>query len=696
MRKIKLIYKVLGIISVTMFAGFAAMGLLALWIEYRSTMDLQVNNSHNLAAVITRSFTDAMMRGEAREVDTYIREIKEKRFVHDLKVFDVEGKEANSAAPEINADIVRAISAGKPLERVQNRDGLHTLHAVIPLANEERCKKCHDAAPRFLGGILLDTSLEEGYESARKLTFMLTGAGIFFFFVMLGGMYIFFKKTIVRDILVCSRMVGVLAQGEGDLTLEFPVHSTDEIGQLAMGVNQLTGKLREIIADLYRQAEHIAVAICKIKQETGKTVIAAAEQKEQSVAVAVATEEMAATLNDVAANTQRAAQLSTQVDSAAGSGMTAVGETFRCMEVINGSVADTLGTVERLEASSGKIGEIITLIEDVADQTNLLALNAAIEAARAGEHGRGFAVVADEVKSLSAKTAASTKEIAQIVRSIQNESRAATTSIAIEKERVEEGVAKSISARDSLENILRLAGEATDMINQIACATEEQSATTDEISTKIHSVSGAATLVHSHMQANDSTFGKLAEVAEQIFTTVGKFSVGNYHDGMKKYAVELNDRVTAALEEALTAGQITLDELFDRSYVPIPNTSPQKYTTSFDRFFDRVISPVQEQVLAKDPNISFAICVDDRGYLPSHNLHYSKPLTGDPEVDKVDNRTKRIFDDRTGGRAARNREVFLLQTYMRDTGEIMNDISTPIVIRNRHWGAVRVGYQVSC
>jgi len=268
-------------------------------------------------------------------------------------------------------------------------------------------------------------------------------------------------------------------------------------------------------------------------------------------------------------------------------------------------------------------------------------------------------------------------------------------SINVEKERVGEGVAKAVAARDSLTNILQLAGDATDMINQIACATEEQSATTDEISTKIHHISDAAGIVHSQMESNDVTFQELAEVAEKIFTTVGKFCVGNYHDEMKGYVVELRDRAVKALEEALAAGKVTMEDLFDRKYVPVPNTLPQKYTTNFDRLFDQVISPIQEQVLAKDGRMSFAICIDDHGYVPSHNVRYTKPMTGDPEIDKVNNRTKRLFDDRTGGRAARNREPFLLQTYMRDTGEIMNDISSPIIIENRHWGAVRVGYQVS-
>jgi methyl-accepting chemotaxis protein len=290
-----------------------------------------------------------------------------------------------------------------------------------------------------------------------------------------------------------------IARGEGDLTREVTISSADEIGQAETEINHLITALREMIAKLYIQAEHIAVSVSRVSQGTTGTVSASVGQKEQALSVAVATEEMVATLNDVAGNTQRAAILSSQVDSPASEGSAMVEETCKCINLINENLAATLRTVERLETSSNEIGEIISLIEDIADQTNLLALNASIEAARAGEHNRGFAVVAHEIKKLSAKTAVSTKQIAAIIRNVQNESREAAISINGEKERVEESVEKSLAAKKCLERILMSASESADLINQIASATEQQSCTTNEISSNIHRVSDTATTVHAQM-----------------------------------------------------------------------------------------------------------------------------------------------------------------------------------------------------
>ena len=691
--KKKLIYKVLAIIGVTLCVCFAGMGVTALWLQFRSTIDLQVSNSRTISGILIRDVEEYLMRGETKEAEQYLRQAKEQRYVVNVSLFDKKGNDKSGSAAKYQKEAEAALRTGQVSELRGTEDGKHLLTRVVPLKNEARCKSCHPSDPEQLGALVLTTSLDAGYQSAIRLSLVLSVAGVIAFAVILGGLAFFFKRTIISEIINLSQNVDELAQGEGDLTKEVVTRTDDEIGRLGQDINQLTAKLREIVCSLYDQGGGVAFKVCQLAQTTGKTVLAAGSQKEEAVTVAVAAEEMAATLNGVAVNTHQAANLATAVNQAAGEGMAAVEESWHCMEGIKASVDQTLVTVQRLATSSNTIGEIVSLIEDIADQTNLLALNAAIEAARAGEHGRGFAVVADEVKNLSAKTATSTKEISRIIATIQQEGQAATVSMADEQARVTEGVATAGVAREALGRILSLTGESTDMISQIATATEEQSATTHEITQKIQRISQVAMEVNELMTLNDRTCHHLTEVAEQIYATIGRFKVGNYHDLMKGCACELRDRAESALQRAVAEGRVTLESLFSRQYRPIPNTAPQKYSTPFDTLFDQLISPIQEEVLARSGDIVFSICVDDHGYVPCHNLKFARPLTGDPEVDKVQNRTKRIFDDHTGIKAARNTTPFLLQTYMRDTGEIMNDMSTPITIAGRHWGAVRIGYK---
>jgi methyl-accepting chemotaxis protein len=146
-------------------------------------------------------------------------------------------------------------------------------------------------------------------------------------------------------------------------------------------------------------------------------------------------------------------------------------------------------------------------------------------------------------------------------------------------------------------------------------------------------------------------------------------------------------------EQSIASGQISEAALFDRNYKPIPNTNPQKHTTAFDAFTDRVLPAIQERILESMPQLAYAGAVDNNGYFPTHNRKFSKPLTGDYETDLVNNRSKRIFNDRTGTRCGSNTKPFLLQTYKRDTGEVMHDLSVPIYVNGRHWGGFRIGYR---
>jgi len=193
-------------------------------------------------------------------------------------------------------------------------------------------------------------------------------------------------------------------------------------------------------------------------------------------------------------------------------------------------------------------------------------------------------------------------------------------------------------------------------------------------------------------RATDSAM-TLADLAEGISNGLAEFNVKTAHDPIRLAAQAAAKEVQRVFSQALASGQISREALFDRHYQPIANTNPAKHTTQFDAFCDRFLPAVQERLLASMPQLVFAIAVDDNGYVPTHNNNFAQPLTGDYATDFVKNRTKRIFNDRTGSRCGSNTKPFLLQTYKRDTGEVMHDLSVPIYLEGRHWGGFRIGYR---
>ncbi|WP_321368953.1 chemotaxis protein [uncultured Desulfuromusa sp.] len=166
-----------------------------------------------------------------------------------------------------------------------------------------------------------------------------------------------------------------------------------------------------------------------------------------------------------------------------------------------------------------------------------------------------------------------------------------------------------------------------------------------------------------------------------------------FDEEVRQWAVECRTDIVTQFDLLLTSGQLSVPQLFDTFYIPIPNTDPQKFRTQYDNLSDGVVRPIIDKILGFDERLVFVVIVDRNGYLPTHNSRYSRPLTDNPDENTKWNRTKRMFNDRTGLAAARNQKPYLLQRYSRDTGETMGDLSVPIMIQNRHWGAVRIGYK---
>ena len=184
----------------------------------------------------------------------------------------------------------------------------------------------------------------------------------------------------------------------------------------------------------------------------------------------------------------------------------------------------------------------------------------------------------------------------------------------------------------------------------------------------------------------------LATLGSGPQTAVSQEQHSRFDLKVRQMAYDCRDRVTAEMSKLIAANKLTLAQLFDTFYIPIPNTDPQKFHTQYDRYTDETIRIILDQYLDESKRIKFVVAVDRNGYLPTHNTKYSKPLTGKGDYDTKHNRTKRMFNDRTGLAAARNQEKFLLQRYSRDTGEVMMDLSVPIYIEGKHWGAIRIGY----
>jgi methyl-accepting chemotaxis protein len=154
-------------------------------------------------------------------------------------------------------------------------------------------------------------------------------------------------------------------------------------------------------------------------------------------------------------------------------------------------------------------------------------------------------------------------------------------------------------------------------------------------------------------------------------------------------------RVAETMEGWLAAKEVTEERLFASMYYPVAKTDPPKFSTDWDRFSDRDVQGIEEAIMTRSQSLVYAVLVDKYGYLPTHNLRYSQPLTGNLANDLVNNRTKRIFNDKTGLAAARSVAPFLVQRYQRDTGETMVDLSVPVFVRGMHWGAVRLGFRAS-
>jgi methyl-accepting chemotaxis protein len=339
------------------------------------------------------------------------------------------------------------------------------------------------------------------------------------------GLATWLMRTIMKPVDALRLMLMDISEGEGDLTKRLDDTTRDELADVSRYFNLFIEKLRVMISQVSQTAVQVASASNQLHTTAEQIATGAEEVASQTGTVATASEEMSATSGDIAQNCLMAAENSNRASETARGGADIVNQTIHGMERIAGKVRDAAKTVESLGARSDQIGQIVGTIEDIADQTNLLALNAAIEAARAGEQGRGFAVVADEVRALAERTTRATREIGEMIKAIQNETKGAVAAMEDGVAEVEKGTESSVKSGEALEQILAQINDVTMQVNQIATAAEEQTATTSEITTNVHQITDVVHQTARGATETASASSELSREAEHLQQLVSQFKL---------------------------------------------------------------------------------------------------------------------------------------------------------------------------
>ncbi|HUW35977.1 MAG TPA: methyl-accepting chemotaxis protein [Rhodocyclaceae bacterium] len=531
-------------IWVRLVVGISAVLVIAwagvIWLVATQQQAMGIRQARNFAASVHQmtlaALTGMMITGQVAQRAVYLDQVKQEKDIRELKVLRGEGivkqfgpGTAEESSP--NAMERQVLASGKPYyQEMEDAQG-DSLHAVIPVVAQKNylgknCLMCH-AVPEgtVLGAVSMKISLTR-IESEIRASILKTAAlasGILV--LLIAFIYLFVDRAVSAPLEKLSGSLSQIAAGEGDLTRRLEVGRHDEIGKTSAIFNAFMDKLQSVVRDVKSSAEKVMVTAGQLAASSQQLTASVDSQSRASTAMAAAIEEITVSIANVADNAGHAQEIAMAAGEQSREGAGAVRDAVGEMNKISASVGHSRQMIRELDEKSNQISTIVNVIKEIADQTNLLALNAAIEAARAGEQGRGFAVVADEVRKLAERTSQSTQEIGKMIDAIQASTQSSVQGMELSSAQVQEGVQLAARSGDSMTKIEASTDQVQAAVNEISSALREQSSAANQLAREVERIaqvteSNGVSAKHSSQAADN-----LKAMALDLKTSVDRFRV---------------------------------------------------------------------------------------------------------------------------------------------------------------------------
>ncbi|MDO8893057.1 MAG: methyl-accepting chemotaxis protein [Sulfurimicrobium sp.] len=490
----------------------------------------QLNEIRNQQMQIRMELISARLESDAFEVMAHTDKVTSHIFKTDNLIKDYTDKQMQADEKNLYDGFIAArMNFGK--------------NGVLPMVDILQAQR-HEEADRLRQEVLIPayakaseaidiliefqvTQARETYDRVSRLskTVLISTIAAIAAGVLLIGMFgVFIARSIGRNVSQLQQATSRLADGE--LATRVQLANEDELGVIAQSFNKMAEELSGLISQTRLSADHVNKACVAVTGMTDQVSASSQTQTDQAAIAAQSINQLNEIVKDVAAKAGEAVAAAVEASQVSNEGQRIVGESVTGINAVARTIVESAKTIEALGQQSEEIGKILKVIRDIAEQTNLLALNAAIEAARAGEQGRGFAVVADEVRKLAERTASATTEISSIVTAIQSGTQQAVSAMKSGEKQVGESVLLANQSGESLVHIDRSVNAVLLMIQQIAQAMEAEKSTSEEISLRMENIAQTAMDNNSTIAEAAAEFHQMQNLAGQLQQTVGRFHLG--------------------------------------------------------------------------------------------------------------------------------------------------------------------------